>query len=234
MVEQIKYWIILPGLDGTGILLEKFASVAPSGVIPIILSYPQKDFSTYDDLVPLVESKFPNEPFVIVAESFSGPLAIRLASKRPSNLKALILCATFFENPVESWKKTGFNVLKRILPPIQMQKWILRLLLLGLKASREDSVRFCEAIHSVKTKYMIQRLTEVLRCDMTLELKSISVPILYLQAKYDLLVRSRNLDRILEVQPKVKNLQIEASHFLLQTKPEDAVEAIQEFLNAFS
>ncbi|MBL8941444.1 MAG: hypothetical protein JNM69_43260, partial [Archangium sp.] len=47
---------------------------------------------TLDDHLAAVP--LPDEPFVLVAESFSGPLAISLAARRPAALRALILIAT--------------------------------------------------------------------------------------------------------------------------------------------
>jgi len=35
---------------------------------------------------------------VILAESFSAPIAIRLAAEAPPNLKALVICAGFIES----------------------------------------------------------------------------------------------------------------------------------------
>lgn len=42
-------------------------------------------------------------PFVLLAESFSTPLAVKLAATNPSNLKGLIICAGFIKNPVTGW-----------------------------------------------------------------------------------------------------------------------------------
>jgi hypothetical protein len=41
-----------------------------------------------------------SEPFVLLAESFSTPVAIRVAAENPTNLKGLILCAGFATSPV--------------------------------------------------------------------------------------------------------------------------------------
>jgi pimeloyl-ACP methyl ester carboxylesterase len=44
--------------------------------------------------LPILESALPSkERFVILAESFSTPLAVKLAAKSPEGLLALVLCA---------------------------------------------------------------------------------------------------------------------------------------------
>jgi pimeloyl-ACP methyl ester carboxylesterase len=46
----------------------------------------------YDELLPLVLEHLPTDrPFVVLGESFSGPLAIRIAAVRPPCLRALVL-----------------------------------------------------------------------------------------------------------------------------------------------
>jgi len=93
--------ILLPGMDGTGELFERFLNVLPAWIHPKVVRYPSCQALSYTDLLALVRSTLPaSEPFVVLAESFSTPIAIRLAAEGPPNLKALIICAGFIESPV--------------------------------------------------------------------------------------------------------------------------------------
>jgi pimeloyl-ACP methyl ester carboxylesterase len=83
-----------------GELFSPFTKVLPEELTPIIISYPKDLPLDYDDLERyLAERIIVEAPFAILGESFSGPLAIRFAVKNPKNLVAVILCATFMENP---------------------------------------------------------------------------------------------------------------------------------------
>lgn len=58
----------------------------------VIVSYPPDQSLGYRDLAHLVRSRLPkDEPFILLAESFSGPIALALAADPPPQLKALIL-----------------------------------------------------------------------------------------------------------------------------------------------
>jgi hypothetical protein len=93
--------ILLPGMDGTGDLFEEFVSNLPSWVAPQVVSYPLDQKLSYAQLSERVEAVLPSsEPFAILAESFSSPLAVRIAARGPENLKPVILCAGFVATPV--------------------------------------------------------------------------------------------------------------------------------------
>jgi len=71
--------VVLPGLDGTGALLTPFCDALPAGLVGQGISYPVQ-FTSYDDIFDWLTDRLPTEEFLIVAESFSGPLGIRFAS----------------------------------------------------------------------------------------------------------------------------------------------------------
>lgn len=88
--------ILLPGMDGTGELFADFVKQLPGWIEPRVVSYPRERKLSYDQLLLTVESVVPAaESFVVLAESFSAPLAVRFAARDPNRLEALILCAGF-------------------------------------------------------------------------------------------------------------------------------------------
>src|SRR5689334_18272732 len=93
--------VLLPGLDGTGVLFRPFLKLLPSSIEPIVVAYPPRQALGYDELLPLVRSTLPkNKPFVLLGESFSGPLSLRIAAERPIDLKGLILAGSFISCPL--------------------------------------------------------------------------------------------------------------------------------------
>ena len=90
---------------GTGIFVvigEGAAIAGPSVILSFALAALACVFSalSYAELVELVQRRLQDEKeYVLVAESFSGPVAIEIAATLPANLKALVLCATFISNP---------------------------------------------------------------------------------------------------------------------------------------
>src|SRR5271155_2151701 len=88
--------ILLPGLDGTGLLFQPLVAALPAAIQPRIVRYPGHRHLTYHELLPLVMDALPQSgPFILLGESFGGPLATMVAAERPPGLVGLILCASF-------------------------------------------------------------------------------------------------------------------------------------------
>ncbi len=74
--------VMLPGLDGTGLLFEPALATCPAEFEAIPLALSQDEPSTYADLAERVLRDLPGEePYLLLAESFSGPLALEVARK---------------------------------------------------------------------------------------------------------------------------------------------------------
>jgi pimeloyl-ACP methyl ester carboxylesterase len=85
--------VLLPGLHGTGDLFEPFLACAPPHLRPIVVPLPEK--SSYAELLEEVRRQLPAGRFAIVAESFSGPLAVALARGASERVVGVILCNSF-------------------------------------------------------------------------------------------------------------------------------------------
>lgn len=81
--------ILLPGLDGTARLFERFIHAAPNGARPVPIALPTEPL-TYTELVDKISAVLPTGRLAIVAESYSGPLAVAIAARRP--IAGLIFC----------------------------------------------------------------------------------------------------------------------------------------------
>ena len=74
--------VLLPGLDGTGRLLADFAASFGPAVKVIVATYPPDRVLDYAGLEPIARAFLPQDrPFFLLAESFSGPLGIRIAAR---------------------------------------------------------------------------------------------------------------------------------------------------------
>jgi len=79
--------LLLPGLDGTGRMFQPLLDTAPATFAPLVVSYPTHEVRGYPGLESIVERSLPARgSYAIVAESFGGPLAVRVAAKRPPGL----------------------------------------------------------------------------------------------------------------------------------------------------
>ena len=92
--------VLLPGMDGTGQLFGRFLEALGPEVRAIVIAYPPAQNLDYSQLEAFVRSKLPSDqPFVILGESFSGPIAVSIAASPPDGLRGIVLCCSFVRNP---------------------------------------------------------------------------------------------------------------------------------------
>ncbi|MGO4381666.1 alpha/beta fold hydrolase [Pseudoduganella sp. RAF53_2] len=221
--------ILLPGMDGTGTLFADLVSVLPPDLRPVVVAYQVHRPLNYAELTQFVSAQLPsNEPYILLGESFSGPVAISLAAKRPGGLAGLVLCATFAKNP-----RPELAPLRPLLGILPFPSWLLSLVAPFLLSSNRDKRLMRElrnAAACVDARVWRARLRAVLDVDVSTELRSIEVPILYLQAADDRLVPSSAARFIADQVPSVEVLQIDGPHLLLQTQPRASAAAISAFM----
>jgi pimeloyl-[acyl-carrier protein] methyl ester esterase len=223
--------VLLPGLDGTGRLFNPLMEVLPSYLIPLVIPYPANRFLGYRELLIYVRGQIPTDkPFVLLAESFSGPVAVEFAATHPSNLEALILCASFVTNPAPAFFRPFSILFNARFFKLRPPQFMVRHFLLGKRASSDLVNTFLEALESVSPEVLAYRLRSVLNVDSRDALRECRVPILYLAAKRDKLVGEGNLAEIKSFASNVEAQTIDTPHFLLQSEPEEAMKTIDSFL----
>jgi len=213
--------IVLPGLDGTGELLDVFAAALAPEFDAQIIPYPSDQMLGYADLTQLVIAAMPGkEPFLLVAESFSGPIALRLAATRPDNLAGLVLCASFAKAPLR--RLFSPFVLGRLMRHFPIQRVPTRMMmpmLMGKWSSPDWRRRVQASLSGVARNVIGHRLREVLRVDETRSLGHGTCPLLYLRALHDRLVPVRCRDTIVSVRSDTVCVDVDGPHFLLQAQP---------------
>ena len=103
--------ILLPGMDGTGELFGPFLNALRNRFNAQVIRYPTDLALGYQELSTFVRNALPvDEPYVFLAESFSGPIAIAIAAEAPPSSRGSILCCTFARNPHTSWLRESRHV----------------------------------------------------------------------------------------------------------------------------
>lgn len=221
--------IFLPGLDGLGEMLgpvqEQLGFDSST-----VLSYPTDQALGYDDLCLYVRERWPTEDFVLIVDSFSGPVAIKEIASGLKHCKALILVSSFARHPVPGLLlRLAYPLLPLILhvPPPQ---FALRALLLGWDAKATLGRRMQGAIAKVSSSVLAHRFRELAMVDVRDQVPAIKVPTLYLQGTRDHVVgRSAGL-KLQALNPTIQITTLDAPHLILQAKPEDAGKVILDFL----
>ncbi|WP_374580467.1 alpha/beta fold hydrolase [Pseudoduganella sp.] len=210
--------VLLPGMDGSGMLFAPLIKALGEGQRVIQLSYPHDRVLNYDALVQLARQALPDDaPYVLLGESFSGPIAITLAAQHPPGLLGLVLCCTFAANPRPALRRLGWLVHGALVKPAASQ--LAAPLLLGRAGDAEARALLVRALAPVTGAVLAQRVRAVLAVDVSAALPAVAVPIHYLQAQRDRLVPPRCAVEIARWHPQVVLHAVDGPHCLLQAAP---------------
>ncbi len=221
--------VLLPGMDGSGVMFRPLLDVLPENVRAQVVIYPP-NVAHYAELLPLVLEKLPShEPCVLVAESFSGPLAVMVAVACPERIAGLVLVASFLRNPqrwIPGW-------LSRFVVPEMFnavpRSWRSRIMLgsrdtPGLRSLLDQALDFTPA------KTILGRMIQVQRANVHAEFARLTMPVLYLRGAAGRLVPAWNGDEVAELQPHAELQTLPAPHLVLQTMPREAANCISQFI----
>ncbi len=223
--------LLLPGLDGTGELFRRFVAAGTGALELRVVSYPRERFLRYAELEQLVlERHLPTgRRFALLGESFGGPLALRLAARRPPGLVGVVLASSFHRRPAPRW----LRALRPLAPAffnLPLPAHAVRLLLGGPDASPELVTDVQRAVASVKGGVMAARAREAMWVDATPALADCTVPVLFLSAAHDRLLRPGLADEIRALRPAAEIRSLPAPHLMLQRMPVEAMRIVEEFL----
>lgn len=222
--------LLLPGLDGTSDMLGAFTNALSvrSEVVPI--SYPCDQLLTYPELAEFVARMLPeDEPFALIAESFSGPVAALLAAQRPEKLRAVVFAASFVCNPTRVPKMLAW-LGSRV--PFKLP-WLLKLarpFTFGRWGTADLDELLLKAVHGIPMRTLSFRLQQVLQVDELEQLKRICVPVLYIRPTDDKLVSGRMVAAMKAANAKLIVEEIEGPHFVLQVNAQICAQKVSEFL----
>ena len=223
--------LLLPGMDGTGDLFADFVDALPSWMMPCVVSYPCNERLTYDQLIARVRSAIPSDLlFVILAESFSTPLAVKIAALPPKGLRALVLCAGFVSPPRRGFLSSIAFILAPLLFSFRMPERVCRSFLVGRTAPERLVENVRSAVSRVSPSVLAHRFRSVLSCNSKPELSDVSVPLLYVAGTEDRLASKISFKEMKELNPAAQSVGVRGPHLILQSNPRESAWVIVEFL----
>jgi pimeloyl-[acyl-carrier protein] methyl ester esterase len=228
MENDLPTLVLMPGLDGTGLLFERFASALPPGIRTRIIKYPEHAVRLEEHAAVIAE-ELPAGRVVLLAESFSGLVALYLLSEQKVSVEKVILVASFGSSPRWFLKvlRPLFPVLLRFIPIIPSAAW--RFVCLGAAASAADIAWLKGVLAQVNPGVVAHRLELVAAASIP-DGPRIGVPAFYLQARGDRLVPHRAAEHLRSLFTWFTVLQVPGPHFLLQSSPSECAQLIAGIL----
>ncbi len=221
--------VLLPGLDGTGLLFKPLLECLPSHFKITVISYPKHEFLTLDQQIHHIQNLLPQQAFYLLAESYSGSVAIRMASQAKAPILGLILCSTFANNPRPSLQRTY-----PFLPFIPFQLFSTQLLsrLLFRRPNLKLVNLLHQALQDIPNAVLQKRFQAVIRNNSTEYLSLIKTPTLILQASDDWLVPKQSGLTLKQLITDSTLLELKGGHGLLQENPSGAANAIKQWIES--
>jgi pimeloyl-ACP methyl ester carboxylesterase len=151
-----------------------------------------------------------------------------VASRASDNLLGVVMVASFVKSPL--------NPLFRLIKPFvgsplanfRPPKYVLdRLLCAGCSPATARYIQ--RNMPKLVPEVFWARVRAVMDVDARNELKSLKVPVHYLQATRDKVVKSRSLELIRKVRPDVSVTIIDGPHMILQCEPEQCANALGDW-----
>ncbi len=220
-------------MDGTGDLFEPFVFALGEKIETQVISYPFEESLNYAALEAFVRKRLPKtRQFVLIGESFSGPIAISVSANPPVNLAGLVLCCTFASNPIAAL--SFLKSVTRFLPIEYVPRFLMSQALMGRDATPALRDALDRAMACVSPDVMSARAAEVLSIDHSHKVASIDRPVIYLRATRDRVVHRRSGDEILRNCKHAQLVEIDGPHFLLQTRANEVTTAVMRFIDSLS
>ena len=218
---------LMPGFDGTG---ELFYPITPLlGCNIVVVRY--KDECVFDDYVESVADLLPKEDAVLIAESFSGPVALALMARYPERIRCTVLCATFAVSPFRFLTRLARFVPSLFFGPNPTQRMILKTFCLDNESDPALLSKAVSVIRSVPARTLKSRFGILANIDMEPILSCITTKILYLQAKQDKIVAPDLSRQLVQGLPNASVCEVGGPHLLLQSRPNECAEIIKSFAN---
>ena len=208
---------LLPGMDGTGLLYTRLREHLGSSQASTVARY---EGGTYEG----IEASLPNalrapaSSDVLVAESFGGPLALRIAARH--RVARVVLVASFVCAP-------------RPLPPGRLvaalhppPKLGIRMGMLGRDADEALVAEVAETLKRVDGAVLGQRIEALRTIDARAELAAITADVIWPRATRDRLVPASATALARSVRPGLDVRAIDGPHLLAQRCPTEVAAAI--------
>ena len=222
--------VLLPGMHGSGQLFAPLLRELTGCIKPQLVSYPSDRPLDYQGHLEVVMAALPvDEPFILLGESFSGPLALMAAARKPKGLCGVILCATFVTWPVPLPVSIAGLLVSAGVFRMKSTHLFLRLLL-GKSASQELKTMFAAALAHLQPEVLAARARAVMGLNCTAALRECHVPLMTMVADHDRIVGGRYSEVMHSIRPDTEIVHFKSPHLILQCAAVEAAQEIQRFV----
>jgi pimeloyl-[acyl-carrier protein] methyl ester esterase len=226
-----KHLVLLPGLDGTGELFADFIAALPDTLTATAVAYPADEFLSYAELRSFVVAAVPKVgSFVLLAESFSTPIALSYAASNPPGLAAIVISAGFVFKPLAGWSHLAKAITQPWVFKVRAPRWVLDYALIGRSAPPALVQNLRRVLQLVSPAVLSRRVREALNCDARSDLARTTVPLMYVQAAHDRVISDSGFREMKRIRPDISIARVDGPHLLLQREPRKVADIVSAFV----
>lgn len=225
MEEGAPLLVLMPGLDGTGLLFSRFVSELPREIRTRIIVYPDGIGMSIEEHAAVARGLIPKEKVILLAESFSGLVAMNLLRSGDVAVEKVIFVASFAQSPSSFLKLFSglFPLLSKAIKFIPKIAW--RIFCLERTSSDAEIDQLKSAIAQVTPATIAARLKLVASVNATAG-EPLCVPAYYIEATRDRLVPKTAGNILMSQFKQCILLPVAGPHFLLQAAPEECAKLV--------
>jgi surfactin synthase thioesterase subunit len=235
------HFILLPGLDGTGILAQDFAKEFPYSKDLTVIVYPQSiEKNTLDQLAQIAENEILKNQYidqnhcVFIGESFGGLVLLEVLKRNKIKPKALIFLVAFAETPKPKLLSLVTKLPIDSLPWASIPKFLLKHFAIGSDAT-EEQIKLVQLTSSrVVPKILAHRLRIIESNPMKALQAHWTTPCLDIQASHDKAVPKKCAEWFKQHFSQFQLNIINGGHFLLHTRTQECIRSIEQFTKRLS
>lgn len=222
--------ILLPGLDGTGKLFQPLLKILPSDIDVLVINYPTHKLLNYNELVEYVLSYIPiNEKFILVAESFSGPIAYSISQQKGKTLVSIIFVATFLEQPKPTILKILIKLPLNYLLKFSVPIFILRYIFFSKNIDKQIIQTLKKTLKNIPVETIIHRIQKI--STLQKALIKVDMNVYYILAQKDKIIPYKVINSFQNIFNKVKIYPLNSGHLVLQSFPKECADIIVDIIS---
>jgi pimeloyl-ACP methyl ester carboxylesterase len=215
--------VLLPGLHGTTVLFDAFIALAPPWARCRPLALPEHSGQTFAALADALEPELQRlEGFILFAESFSAPIAARLARRLGAKISLVVLCNPLTETPLSLHASFAAALIQSRWVP----DWAVAVAMTGGNRSLARSI-LCE-VRKLPRRVLADRVASVFSSSREDVLSGLSAPLLCVAGTYDRLISPTGVRDLVEQIPFSIYAEVSGPHLAAQIVPAAVWAAISE------
>lgn len=218
--------VVIPGLNGNDQLCQDFLASLNSDVLFIPL--PEDCAQDHQTLATNIAPQLPDEPFILLVESYAGSIAPYLNAMPDIALKGIIFFVSLLATPSKALLELPKLIRAETLMKLPFAEQQLKSKYLNNDATPEQVKHVRKVVENIPHSILQQR-AEALKHLGSFP-KQPETTIAFVEATQDKVLNQRAKDSIAKVYPGARKYSMEGSHFLFYTKPKQSAALVDTII----